>query len=81
MIETVRAVELIGVNRDGHNQSTKTLFDSSVKIFKRERKLPRFRDLQITSKLKVSVKENEVATEKNFGRASIFATKASYISN
>ena len=32
-------------------------------------------------KLKVSVKENEVPTEKNSSRASIFATKASYISN
>ena len=30
---------------------------------------------------KVSVKENEVPTEKNYSRASIFATKASYISN
>ena len=30
---------------------------------------------------KVSVKENEVSTEKNSSRASIFATKASYISN
>ena len=32
-------------------------------------------------KLKVSVKENEVPTEKNSSRASIFATKASCISN
>ena len=32
-------------------------------------------------KLKVSVKENEVPTEKSSSRASIFATKASYISN
>ena len=31
--------------------------------------------------LKVLVKENEVPTEKNSSRASIFATKASYISN
>ena len=31
--------------------------------------------------LKVSVKENEVLTEKNSSRASIFAIKASYISN
>ena len=31
--------------------------------------------------LKVSVKENEVPTAKNSSRASIFATKASYISN
>ena len=31
--------------------------------------------------VKVSVKENEVPTEKNSSRASIFATKASYISN
>ena len=31
--------------------------------------------------LKVSVKENEVPTEKNSSRTSIFATKASYISN
>ena len=30
---------------------------------------------------KVSVKENEVPTEKNSSGASIFATKASYISN
>ena len=34
-----------------------------------------------TSFFKVSVKENEVPTEKNSSRASIFATKASYISN
>ena len=33
------------------------------------------------SLVKVSVKENEVPTEKNSSRASIFATKASYISN
>ena len=31
--------------------------------------------------VKVSVKENEVLTEKNSSRASIFATKVSYISN
>ena len=31
--------------------------------------------------IKVSVKENEVPTEKNSSRASIFATKASYISH
>ena len=31
--------------------------------------------------LKVSVKENEVPTEKYSTRTSIFATKASYISN
>ena len=31
--------------------------------------------------IKVSVKENEVPTEKNSSRASIFTTKASYISN
>ena len=31
--------------------------------------------------VKVSVKENEVPTEKNSSRASIFATMASYISN
>ena len=31
--------------------------------------------------LKVSVKENEVPTEKKSSRASIFATKASYIPN
>ena len=30
---------------------------------------------------KVSVKENEVPTENNSSRASIFATKASYTSN
>ena len=29
---------------------------------------------------KVSVKENEVPTKKNYSRANIFATKASYIS-
>ena len=34
-----------------------------------------------SSFVKVSVKENEVPTEKNSSRASIFATKASYISN
>ena len=33
------------------------------------------------SSIKVSVKENGVPTEKNSSRASIFATKASYISN
>ena len=32
-------------------------------------------------KFKVSVKENEVPTEKNSSCASIFATKVSYISN
>ena len=31
--------------------------------------------------LKVSVKENEVPTEKNSSRTSIFTTKASYVSN
>ena len=31
--------------------------------------------------IKVSVKENEVPIEKNSSRVSIFATKASYISN
>ena len=31
--------------------------------------------------IKVSVKENEVPTETNSSRASIFATKASYVSN
>ena len=35
----------------------------------------------VSDKFKVSVKENEVPTEKNSSRASIFATKASYISN
>ena len=35
----------------------------------------------ILAAFKVSVKENEVPTEKNSSRASIFATKASYISN
>ena len=34
-----------------------------------------------SSFVKVSVKENEVPTEKNSSRASIFATKARYISN
>ena len=34
-----------------------------------------------TGQFKVSVRENEVPTEKNSCRASIFATKASYISN
>ena len=37
--------------------------------------------IQIFSPLKVSVKENKEPTEKNSSRASIFATKASYISN
>ena len=50
----------IGVNRDGHNQSTKTHFDSSVKIFKRKRKLLRFRDLQIISKLNTQAHLREV---------------------
>ena len=35
----------------------------------------------IYNRFKVSVKENEMPTEKNSSRASIFATKASYISN
>ena len=35
----------------------------------------------VPGKFKVSVKENQVPTEKNSSRASIFATKASYISN
>ena len=39
------------------------------------------RSSQLYTQLKVSVKENEVPTEKNSSRASIFATKASYISN
>ena len=34
-----------------------------------------------TFTFKVSVKENEVPTEKNSSRASIYATKASYITN
>ena len=34
-----------------------------------------------TKWFKVSVKENEVPTEKSSSGASIFATKASYISN
>ena len=33
------------------------------------------------SNIKVSVKENEVPTEKNSSRASIFAAKESYIPN
>ena len=36
--------------------------------------------LEFPVSFKVSVKENEVPTEKNSSRASIFATKASYIS-
>ena len=44
-------------------------------FFSRKRSLPMYETL------KVSVKENEVPTEKNSSRASIFATKASYISN
>ena len=28
----------MGVNRDGHNQSTKTHFDSSVKILQKKKK-------------------------------------------
>jgi len=40
----------------------------------------RVKNVQL-SNIKVSVKENEVPTEKNSSRASIFATKASYISN
>ena len=35
----------------------------------------------LKKRIKVSVKENEVPTEKNSSRASIFATKASYILN
>ena len=37
--------------------------------------------VRLTFSIKVSVKENEVPTEKNSSRKSIFATKASYISN
>ena len=36
--------------------------------------------LEFPVSFKVSVKENEVPTEKNSSRPSIFATKASYIS-
>ena len=36
--------------------------------------------LKFPVSFKVSVKENEVPTEKNSSRASIFATKASYVS-
>ena len=36
---------------------------------------------KVECRVKVSVKENELPTEKNSSRASIFATKASYISN
>ena len=35
----------------------------------------------LSVQIKVSVKENEVPTEQNSSRASIFAAKASYISN
>ena len=38
-------------------------------------------NLVIAIYFKVSVKENEVPIEKNSSRASIFATKASYILN
>ena len=38
-------------------------------------------DYILLENFKVSLKENEVPTEKNYSRASIFATKASYISN
>ena len=37
--------------------------------------------LKLNIFFKVSVKENEVPAEKNSSCASIFATKASYISN
>ena len=37
--------------------------------------------IKFARNIKVSVKENEVSTEKNSSCASIFATKASYISN
>ena len=43
--------------------------------------LDTFKTAVKTHLFKVSVKENEVPTEKNSSRASIFATKASYISN
>ena len=36
---------------------------------------------KIHHRIKVSVKENEVPTEKNSSRARIVSTKASYISN
>ena len=36
---------------------------------------------QVDHRVKVSVKENEVPTEKNSSRTSIFAKKESYISN
>ena len=41
----------------------------------------RQRPMSKKKRLKVSVKENEVPTEKNSSRASICATKASYTSN
>ena len=40
-----------------------------------------WRFLSIAVIIKVSVKENEVPAEKNSSHTSIFATKASYISN
>ena len=49
-----------------------------------QKKSPELHDESPVTKiqrLKVSVKENEVPKEKNSSRVSIFATKASYISN
>ena len=43
--------------------------------------MSRRQECQKHDRIKVSVKENEVPTEKNSSRVSIFATKASYISN
>ena len=56
-----------------YRSSTETIFTMAFKL------LALF--LILWTVFKVSVKENEVPTEKNSSRASIFATKASYISN
>ena len=53
----------------------------SLFVHKISSKHDRDYNTQAEFKLKVSVKENEVPTEKYSSRASIFATKASYISN
>ena len=56
-------------------------FNVMLLIDNTARKVPIARIYVDTPYLKVSVKENEVPTEKNSSRASIFATKTSYISN
>ena len=69
--------------RDSRSHSTKSLSENVIvaEIIYGYRMLEVLSFWDTGSGLKVSVKENEVPTEKNSSRASIFATKASYISN